>query len=70
MDELGLFFKLLPDKGLIEKTKSRKGFKKSKIRLTADGEKLDEPVVIWRSKKLRCFSKITNPNRPNPLKAE
>ena len=25
MDELGLFFKLLPDKGLIEKTKSKKG---------------------------------------------
>ena len=29
MDELGLFFKLLPDKGLTEKVKSRKGGKKS-----------------------------------------
>ena len=27
MDELGLFFKLLPDKGLMEKAKSKKGGK-------------------------------------------
>ena len=30
MVELGLFFKLLPDKGLIEKAKSKKGRKKLK----------------------------------------
>ena len=29
MDKLGLFFKLLPDKGLIEKAKSKKGSKKN-----------------------------------------
>ena len=52
MDELGLFFKLLPDKGLIEKTKSKKDGKKSKVRLTAAffvnaaGQKVDEPVII------------------------
>ena len=34
MDELGLFFKLLPDKCLTEKTKSKKGNKKAKVRLT------------------------------------
>ena len=56
MDELGLFFKLLPDKGLIEKAKSKKGGKKAKIRLTvvffvnADGQRVDEPVIIWKVK--------------------
>ena len=33
MDELGLFFKFLPDKGLIEKTKSKKGGKNAKLPL-------------------------------------
>ena len=61
MDELGLFFKLLPDKGLIEKTKSKKGGKKSKVGLTAAffvnaaGQKVDEPAIKWKSKKPRCF---------------
>ena len=36
MDELGLFFKILPDKGLIEKAKSKKGGKKAKVPLTKD----------------------------------
>ena len=46
------FFKLLPDKSLIEKAKSKKGGKKAKVRLTvaffvnADGQKVDEPVII------------------------
>ena len=31
MNKLGLFFKLLPDKGLIEKAKSKKGGKKAKV---------------------------------------
>lgn len=31
---IGTFFKLLPDKGLIEKVKSKKGGKKAKVRLT------------------------------------
>ena len=34
MDELGLFFKFLPDKGLIENAKSKKGSKNAKLRLT------------------------------------
>ena len=34
MDELRLFFKLRPDKGLTEKAKSKKGGKKAKGRLT------------------------------------
>ena len=53
-DELGLFIKVLPDKGLIEKAKSKKRSKKAKVRLTvaflvnADGQKVDEPVIIWK----------------------
>ena len=59
MDELGLFFKLLPNKGLIEKVKSKKRTKKAKALLTvayfvnADAQKVDEPVIIWKSKKPR-----------------
>ena len=34
MDKLGLLFKLLPDKGLMEKAKSIKSGKKAKVRLT------------------------------------
>ena len=34
MDEFGLFFKLLPDKGLIKKAKSKKSVKKVKVQLT------------------------------------
>ena len=64
MDELGLFFKLLPDKGMTEKAKSKKGGKKAKVCLTvtffvnADGQKVDEPVIIWKSKKPRCFKNL------------
>ena len=34
MDQLRLFFQLLPDKGLIKKAKSKIGGKKAKVRLT------------------------------------
>ena len=73
MDELGLFFKLLPDKGLIEKAKSKKGGKKAKVRLTvaffvnADGQKVDEPVIIWKSKKPRCFKNVKGRDLSWPL---
>ena len=73
MDELGLFFKLLPNKGLIEKTKSKIGGKKSKVRLTAAffvsaaGQKVDEPVIIWKSKKPRCFHNMKNNDFSRPL---
>ena len=73
MDKLGLFFKLLPDKGLIEKTKSKEGGKKSKVRLTATffvnaaGQKVDEPVIIWKCKKPRCFRNMKNNDLSRPL---
>ena len=60
MDESGCFFKALPNKGLVEKGKEAKGSKRSKQRFTifffnAAGEKIDEPVVVWKSKNPRCF---------------
>ena len=61
MDESGCFFKALPTKGLAQKGKKSKGGKKSKQRITvaffvsADGEKVGKPIVIWRSKNPRCF---------------
>ena len=56
MDESGCFFKALPDAGLVQKEEKAKGSKKSKQRLTiaffvsAAGQKIDEPIVIWKSK--------------------
>ena len=61
MDELVLFFNLLPDKGLIEKTKSKKSGKKSKVRLTvaffvnAAGQEVDEPVINMEKQKTTFF---------------
>ena len=52
MNELVLFFKVLPEKGLVKKSRRCKGSKNSKQRLTAaffvaaDGSKISEPVVI------------------------
>ena len=65
MDETGCFFKALPEKGLAEKMNQARGGKKSKTRLTiaffrsAAGEKVSDPVFIWRSAKPRCLTCIT-----------
>ena len=73
MDELSLFFKALPEKGLAEKSRRRKGDKKSKQRLTAaffvaaDNSEISEPVVIWKSKSPRCFKNIQDKTRPSVL---
>ena len=43
---------------------TQKGGKKAKVRLTvaffvsADGQKVDEPVIIWKSKKPHCFKNL------------
>ena len=71
MDKLGLFFKALPEKGLVQKSKKCKGGKKSKQRFTAaffvaaDGSKVSQPIVIWKSKSPRCFKNIQDKNRPS-----
>ena len=70
MDESGCFFKALPDKGLVEKGKQAKDGKKSKQRLTvaffanAAGERVDQPIVIWKSKLPRCLKKLKDPSCP------
>ena len=70
MDESGCFFKVLLDKRLVEKGKKGKGGKKSKQKFTiaffvnAVREKIDEPVVIWKSKKPRCFKRLSDKSRP------
>ena len=67
MDETGCFFKALPGNGLAKKKSQTRGGKKSKTRLTiaffvsAAGEKVNEPIVVWRSAKLRCFKNLINP---------
>ena len=71
MDELGLLFKVLLEKGLVEKSRRCKGDKKFKKRLTAaffvasDGSKISEPVIIWKSKSSRCFKNIQDKTRPS-----
>ena len=61
MDESECFFKAFPAKGLAQKGKKAKGGKKLKQRITvaflvsADGRQVGKPIVIWRSKKPRCF---------------
>ena len=67
---LAVFFSALPEKGLVEKGKHAKGDKKSKQRLTvaffvnAAGEKVDQPILIWKSKLSRCVKKLQDPPRP------
>ena len=62
-----LFFKLLLDKGLIKKAKSKKSGKKAKVRLdvaffvNADEQKVDEPVIVWKSKKPHYFKNLIQP---------
>ena len=69
MDEMVLFFKALPKKDLVEKLKRCKGGRKSKQRLTAtffvaaDGSKIVEFIVIWKSKSPRSFKNIQNKTR-------
>ena len=60
MDETGLFFRALPDRGFAQKRQSCKGGKKSKLRVTialfvsASGHK-EKPVFIWKSENPRCL---------------
>ena len=60
MDETGLFFRALPERGFAQKSQSCKGGKKSKQRVTialfvsAAGHK-EKPVYIWKAEKPRCL---------------
>ena len=67
MDKMGCFFKAFPEKALAEKKRQARGGKKSKMRLTiaffvsTAGDKVIEPIVIWRSAKPRSFKNLINP---------
>ena len=71
MDEIGLLFKTLPQIILAEEGKKDRGGKQSKKRCTvtlfvaANGSKVCDPTVVWRSKKPRCFKNLTNISRPH-----
>ena len=64
----GLLFQGTPC--LPEKKSQATGGKKSKTILTiasfvsAAGEKVIEPIIIWRSPKLGCFKNLIKPKRP------
>ena len=70
MDESGCFFKALPDANLVQKGKKVKGGKKSKqsfaiaFFVSAAGQKIDVPIVIWKSKLPRWFKGSRDPSRP------
>ena len=70
MDDSDCFFKVLRDKGLVEKRKQVKGGQKSKQRfmlayfVNAAREKVEEPVVIWMSGMPRWFGELRDPPRP------
>ena len=63
MDETGLFWRALPDKGFQQKSKQCKGGEKMKQRLTiaffvnSDGKK-EKPIVIWKSENPRCLRRF------------
>ena len=65
MDETGLFWKALPDRGFGVKGKQCRGGKKSKQRftvaffVTASGKK-EKPIVIWKAENPRCSSHVVN----------
>ena len=67
MEETGYFFKALPEKVLAENKSQALGGKKSKMRLTiaffvsTAGDKVIEPIVIWRSAKPRSFKNLIIP---------
>ena len=71
MDELKLFFKTLLPKGLVEEGKKGRGGKQSEKRCTialfvdANGSKVCDPIVVWRSRKSHCFKILTNISRPH-----
>ena len=64
LDESGVFWKALPDKGFGERVKQCKGGKKSKQRFTVTfivngaGRSESMPIVIWKSENPRCFKGI------------
>ena len=53
MDELGLSFRTLPQKGLVA------------LFVAANGSKVFDPIFVWRSQKSRCFAKLKKIYHPH-----
>ena len=65
MDKLGLFFKALPDKGIVEKTKRARGQKfETTFYNSCFSLKVTEPIGIWKNKSPRYFKKLLDKTRP------
>ena len=63
MDESNCFFKVPPDKGLVENGKQAIKIHDC-LFFNAAGEKVEEPVVIWKSGMPHCFRGLRDPSRP------
>ncbi|KAE8218144.1 hypothetical protein CF319_g7920 [Tilletia indica] len=65
MDETASFYRLVPDRCLMQAYSSKSGVKIDKTRITialcanADGSEQMEPIIIGRAAKPRCFNKHT-----------
>ena len=70
LDETGVFWKALPDKGFGQKVKECKGGKKCKQRFTDTfivngvGKSEGKPIIIWKSENPRCFKGINKSELP------
>ena len=70
LDETGVFWRALPDKGLSERSKQCRGGKKCKQWITvtfivnAAGESEVKPIVIWKSDNPRCFKGVDKSQLP------
>ena len=70
LDESGVFWKALPDKGFGQKVKECKGGKKDKQRFTVAfivngaGKSETKPIIIWKSENPRCFKGIKKSELP------
>ena len=64
-----MFFQSVSFKGLSSEGKESQVWKKAKAEVTvafyvsADGGKVGKPIVIWKSKKPRCFRLASAPNK-------
>ena len=70
LNETGVFWKALPDKGFGQKVKECKGGKKCKQRFTVTfivngvGKSEGKPIIIWKSENPRCFKGINKSELP------
>ena len=66
LDTLGLLFKTLPERDLIEEKKTKGDKKRMTVTfiVTSDGSFVFEPTFIWRSKRPLCFKSLKDTLRP------